>query len=314
VEDGASDAKGQGLPMQHKSTDQVVEAESEAHAKDCALDNAQESTTAVEVDGSDQTERSPAAEDDSEPLLAADDVSSAAGEEEKSEATTVSMPAKIVQDISMVSTTEAEIGSPPHQGSRQTSSSTEKQQSSDLRVRRQSSLLREDSTDSNDPIVTKEFEVTNIEIDVVDCCPSCGHMIREADVCKGWQPDENEYTSRCSNCARKFVATFQVHLSGTTQGQLETVRCEAFSPVVVQKEVDNLVRGIEGIGEKEPGTFVKYLRARQPSIFWNIVWHFLLCKLPVHFLFHGENAQVRRRPAPSSGLPSVKDIFAMAGM
>lgn len=76
------------------------------------------------------------------------------------------------------------------------------------------------------------------------------------------------------------------------------LHCECLSPLVVRKEVSNLLRGTDHfVLEQEPpdpsvATFVQYLRLKQPAIFWNVVWHMINTKLPLSFLLGKEDASV----------------------
>jgi len=178
-------------------------------------------------------------------------------------------------------------------------------------------------------------ERPHVELCIHDTCPDCGRGLDEEEIKAGWMPDEQLYTTQCPHCPRKFVARFTVmHSRASSLGR--PLSCECLSPLVIRKEVQNLMRGVEGregeerlsVGEVGKGSgkwvtnewdqsvplFVHHLRTKQPAIFWNIVWHFLHCKLPLSILHVEEDVTVKsmpkspKQPAVVKPPPSPKSV------
>lgn len=160
-----------------------------------------------------------------------------------------------------------------------------------------------------------------MELHIDDSCPDCKRTLDEGDLRRGWMQDEQLYTTQCPYCPRKFVARFTV-VSNRPDGK--DLSCECLSPLVVRKEVQNLMRapsiasdwgGAEGawasgrqpcdsVEDKSVPLFVQHLRSKQPAIFWNIVWHFIHCKLPLSFILIHEDATILSKSATPACGPS----------
>ncbi|KAJ1469461.1 hypothetical protein T484DRAFT_1851698 [Baffinella frigidus] len=106
-------------------------------------------------------------------------------------------------------------------------------------------------------------------LSVFDRCPGCDGEVTDESVRAGWRVDENDYTTECAACSHRFVAHFVV---------------QTLLMSLSATQVDGLPDKTLGEGGDGPsggaGSFAAYLRKRQPAIFWNIAWHFLLCKIP----------------------------------
>lgn len=118
-----------------------------------------------------------------------------------------------------------------------------------------------------------------VTISTTETCPTCENLVADEYQRIGWSRDPNDYTTRCNSCKSRFVGRFTLQYFLHSSSEKKMICCEYLSPMVLQKEIDTLLKRVDG----------KYLSSsdfhrNSPSIFWNIAWHFSNVQLPVGFL------------------------------
>ena len=124
-----------------------------------------------------------------------------------------------------------------------------------------------------------------------DPCPHCSYVLSENDVVNGWTSCAfQDYTTRCPQCAHRFVPQFIVSSTSSnfegSQGPETPLYCEFLSPWVVRKELNSVIKGNVGIdGMLKPEW--REGNGLSATLFWNIVVLFRRYRLPCAFLLQG---------------------------
>jgi hypothetical protein len=122
-------------------------------------------------------------------------------------------------------------------------------------------------------------------------CPECEATLSDSQVRVGWSLASNDYTTRCPDCAARFVARFVVSaahglnnmaasggvdiLAEMTAEGVQEYHCEYLSPRVLKKEVLNLLKtNTAGV------VLTDGFRREKRTLFWNLNWHFSSLMLP----------------------------------
>lgn len=124
---------------------------------------------------------------------------------------------------------------------------------------------------------------SGIIITAVADCAVCGSRASLADIQGGWSmTDENDYTTRCARCGRRFVPRLNVESERSdfaVDAEAVDVQVEYLSTLVVRKELANLA-------QKLPlsSLTMAQLRGRNPRIYWNVVVKLLALACPLDFM------------------------------
>eukprot|EP00761_Pharyngomonas_kirbyi_P001479 gb/GECH01001483.1/.p1 GENE.gb/GECH01001483.1/~~gb/GECH01001483.1/.p1 ORF type:complete len:929 (+),score=128.64 gb/GECH01001483.1/:1-2787(+) len=125
--------------------------------------------------------------------------------------------------------------------------------------------------------------LTMLRLETHNQCPQCGSKMEDGEVQEGWTDDPNDYRTTCPDCGMRFVPRFTIHTkehNGRQRRQKEAdndivSRPEYLSPVVLRKEIRNLVKhnvsADEGLIE-------------HPAVFWGLVKWSRDLHIPLNFL------------------------------
>jgi hypothetical protein len=124
-----------------------------------------------------------------------------------------------------------------------------------------------------------------------EVCPRCNFLLSDDEVVKGWTPcDENDYTTSCPNCTKRFVPHFCVQCSSPTflgsRGPGSALMCERLSPWVLQKEIRSVMSDHEGI-ENLVDPKWRGEEYKNAVMWWNLVLSCMRYRLPFSFLLQG---------------------------
>lgn len=125
--------------------------------------------------------------------------------------------------------------------------------------------------------------MNGIRITAVADCAACSSRTSLADIQAGWSmTDENDYTTRCARCERRFVPRLSVELDHCDTGagaKPLDVHVEYLSTLVVRKELANLARKLP-----LSSLTMAQLRVCNPRIYWNVVVKLLALACPLDFM------------------------------
>lgn len=120
-------------------------------------------------------------------------------------------------------------------------------------------------------------------IKAVADCADCGARASLADIQAGWSlKDENDYTTRCSRCGRRYVPRLNIRMGGETDENGcddQDLQVEYLSTPVVRKELANLAQKLT-----LSAVTMSELRSCNPRIYWNIVVKLLSLECPLDFM------------------------------
>ena len=110
-------------------------------------------------------------------------------------------------------------------------------------------------------------------------CHHCEHTCSENEIRAGWSSNSSQtYTTNCPMCKKPFVPRFQVYFSvdSSSDNDKEIASCEYLSPLVIRKEIDNLISH----DVKADASLVE----QHAVLFWNLLIHFRTSSLPLTFI------------------------------
>lgn len=148
-----------------------------------------------------------------------------------------------------------------------------------------------------------EIVYPDISIDTDnEVCPRCNALVSDDEVVAGWtKGDAQEYTTKCSMCAQKFVPHFCVQSAVPgfkgSRGPGTPLYCERLSPWVLQKELRTAMSDREGIEDLlDPEWRAK--DTRNAILWWNIILSCMRYRFPFAFLLQGSFEQNLVMPTP----------------
>lgn len=116
----------------------------------------------------------------------------------------------------------------------------------------------------NQAIVLRQL-ISQATITPDTTCPNCGHVHTEKEIRQGWRNTPYDFTTKCVNCKRRFVAGLDV------EGDSEVLplgHYQFLCPEQLYTAISDLMteRGRSLLG-------TKFLLENQPELFWNIIRH-----------------------------------------
>ena len=148
-----------------------------------------------------------------------------------------------------------------------------------------------------------EIAFPKLTIQVADSCMECSRAILDHEIRVSWTSDSNDYTTMCPSCSCRFVARFSIRPKGSTDPN-KVVVCEYLSPIVLRKEVENIVL------REAPG-FLLSAEFRRTSVtcFWNLAWHLSNLQLPLEGILI-PNISAAVTPSAISSLKSPSHFYS----
>merc|ERR1712192_156943 len=133
-------------------------------------------------------------------------------------------------------------------------------------------------------------------------CPRCNYLLSDDDVVIGWTPgDDNDYTTSCPNCTKRFVPHFCVQSTSPTfvgsRGPATALTCERLSPWVLQKEIRSVMSDSDGI-EHLLSPEWRGKEYKNVVLWWNLVLSCMRYRFPFSFILQGSFDQNLIAPMP----------------
>lgn len=103
--------------------------------------------------------------------------------------------------------------------------------------------------------VSSQFDSIVLNFD--DSCPNCNRNLYSEEIFGGWKKSFQEYVTGCPNCKQNFVSRllkFQelktkensLKVIEIMENHQKTIPVNLFSPIVVRKELENIIHHIGG--------------------------------------------------------------------
>ena len=181
-----------------------------------------------------------------------------------------------------------------------------------------SSIREEDKTSTI--TIEKEIKVKEkisyiVNKSLVEILTQCGNdnckkPLSEEEIFSGWPKDLNTYKCQCKNCKQDFTPKLLI-----TKKRNKTKLFELLSPVVLNKEITNIISNKGCTVFYKPDLFIKH-----KIIFWNLIFYFRLLLLPTIMLelkyskeVHSEISKILKKLPNYDIKPGDMKVFISPG-